>query len=176
MIHPIIKLKNETMDHQSDKFKEYCEKFVSHIGAQNCENITHNYTTKCTCLLDLAEDTVTAAQAVALLQAHSGMSDEIRNAFLMEWERNALERTNVHARRKRKQVHRHYTSQRKYLRPFALSGVTKDGSSQYTICKNGYGLFFGIGEYRLSTIEKTVKAGGLVPSLHGLRIKREIKV
>ena len=82
MIHPIIKLKNETMDHQSDKFKECCEKFVSHIGAQNCKNINHKYTTKCTCLLDLAEDTVTAAQAVALLQAHSGMSDEIRNDFL----------------------------------------------------------------------------------------------
>ena len=171
MIHPFQKMKIDKIDNvQSEVFKLYCEQFVSHAGAGNCTSDRHAYRTKCTYMMDLSSNDETASQAVALLQAHAGRSVATQKEFLLEWERNALVRVNIHDRKRRKVGNKNYVGQRKYLRPFSLSGVT-DGAGQYCLCKNGYKLFMGIGNYTMKSIEKAVKDGGLVPAMHGLKDK-----
>ena len=64
---------------------------------------------------------------------------------------------------------RHYNGVRKIQRAYALSGVYLEcGSSQYHVCKNAFKLVFNIGTYYIERIEKTVKDGKLIPSLHKL--------
>ena len=103
MIHPFQKMKIDKIDNvQSEVFKLYCEQFVSHAGAGNFTSDRHAYITKCTCMLDLSSNDETASQAVALLQAHAGRSVAAQKEFLLEWERNALVRVNIHDRKRRK--------------------------------------------------------------------------
>ena len=67
-------------------------------------------------------------------------------------------------------TNRNFKGERKLrIRPYHLSGVTySNGCSPYSLCRNGFMKFFGLGYYKMASIEKTVMDGGLIPTLHGL--------
>ena len=73
-------------------------------------------------------------------------------------------------RRRRSLSDRSFKGQKKLrIRPYHISGVTcSDGCTPYSVYRNGFIKFFGIGYSKMTTIEKSVKDGGLTPTPHGL--------
>ena len=60
------------------------------------------------------------------------------------------------------------------VRHYHLSGVTySDGFTPYSVCRNGFQRFFGIGSVKMAGIKQTLKDGGLTPTPHGLSDRQE---
>ena len=57
-------------------------------------------------------------------------------------------------------------------RIYTLSGVYCDNGSLFSICRNAFMMFFGLGGGDMKTIENSVSGGNMVPVLHGLYRQR----
>ena len=107
------------------------------------------------------------------LVAHGGREKDTQDEFMSEWEREAMERYHLFERKKRRDSSRKkFQGVRKRLKPYQLSGVTcPEFLTPYSVCRNGFMSFFGIGNYAMQSVEKRVGKGGLVPKIHALTDK-----
>ena len=166
MIHPFKHFGESKFKTRDPAVILYCGDYISHIGSNNCYG-KYNKVTKCTCIADLFSDEDLTFAAQQCLVAHGGRSDETQHEFLLEWERDAKSKMNSYTHAKWKG--REFKGLRKRNKPFTLSGVTcPESLSSYSVCRNGFMKFFGIGPDAMKSIEKRVNEGGLVPKVHGL--------
>ena len=141
--------------------------YLSHIGEKKC--ISNNRTTNCTCMMDLVANDEMLVAAGTLMCVQAGRSQAQRDELMIEWERMAVQYSAVFLRKKRKVTNKKcYQGKRKLARSYILSGVYCDDGLQYYVCKNAYQLVFDVGKYIMIRIQKAVKDGKLVPSLHKL--------
>ena len=120
-------------------------------------------------MMDLARNNEMVVAAGTLMCVHAGRTKEHRDEFMTEWERIAVQYSANFTRKKRKTTSkRAYMGKKKVFRSYILSGVYTDEGLQYYVCRNAFKLVFDVGTYVMQRIEKTVKDGKLVPSLHKL--------
>ena len=143
---------------------------MHHIAKKKCCNVDKRQQTKCSCIMDLDEDEDLFLSAQALLEVHVRRDEGVRKEFLFEWERNAKIRSIVETKRKKRKK-RKFKGDQKRGRVYPLSGVFHPDGSLYSVCRNGFTSFFGIGGSAMQTIEKSVEDGNMIPVLHGLSSK-----
>ena len=98
LIHPFVKFKGGKTKNSDEGTMNYFLSYLTHIGSTCCRS--KRRMTKCTCMIDLVENQPMLLAAGISLCSYGEQCKEIQRAFIMEWERNAVQRSTVHNRNK----------------------------------------------------------------------------
>jgi hypothetical protein len=119
--------------------------------------------------MELVEDDSVTSLAAILLRVHSRKDQVVQKELIHEWERSAAVSFLFEQNRKKRQnKKKKFKGERKRGRIYALSAVYREDGTAYKICRNAFMKFFGIDRSAMKTIENSVSAGNVVPSLHKL--------
>ena len=176
ILHPddvVKKSKQKKIVLCDDELYVSCVDYLRHIGKEVCHNPDSGEATKCSCLMELLEDDNMTSTAGILLRVHSRRNDEVKKEFIQEWERcAAVSFLFEQNRKKRKNNKKKFKGERKRGRVYTLSAVYHEDGTAYKVCRNAFMKFFGIGRCAFKNIEKSVKEGNIVPTLHKLIEKK----